>query len=57
MEEISINIEDAKSICEDIGFVKGTEKFGECVLELYKGEKSNKTISRSEQESKSSRTG
>jgi len=28
------SITDAKSQCSDIGFKKGTEKFGECVLEL-----------------------
>ena len=28
------SITDAKSQCTDIGFKKGTEKFGECVLEL-----------------------
>ena len=29
-----VSIEDAKSQCSDIGFKKGTERFGECVLEL-----------------------
>ena len=29
-----VSIEDAKSQCSDIGFKAGTEKFGECVLEL-----------------------
>ena len=28
------SITDAKEQCTDIGFKKGTEKFGECVLEL-----------------------
>ena len=28
------SITDAKSQCSDIGFKKGTEKFGDCVLEL-----------------------
>ena len=28
-----VTIEDAKSQCSDIGFKKGTERFGECVLE------------------------
>ena len=28
------SITDAKSQCTDIGFKKGTEKFGDCVLEL-----------------------
>ena len=29
-----VSIDDAKSQCSDIGFKKGTEKFGDCVLEL-----------------------
>jgi hypothetical protein len=29
-----VSIEDAKSQCSDIGFKAGTERFGECVLEL-----------------------
>jgi len=29
-----VSIDDAKSQCSDIGFKAGTEKFGECVLEL-----------------------
>ena len=29
-----VTIDDAKSQCSDIGFKKGTERFGECVLEL-----------------------
>ena len=29
-----LNIEEAKASCKDIGFKEGTEKFGECVLEL-----------------------
>ena len=29
-----VTIDDAKSQCTDIGFKKGTERFGECVLEL-----------------------
>jgi len=29
-----VTIDDAKSQCTDIGFKKGTEKFGDCVLEL-----------------------
>ncbi|MDC0542607.1 hypothetical protein OAO24_03935 [Methylophilaceae bacterium] len=29
-----VSIEDAKSQCTDIGFKTGTERFGECVLEL-----------------------
>ena len=29
-----VSIDDAKSQCSDIGFKKGTERFGECVLEL-----------------------
>lgn len=29
-----VTIEDAKSQCTDIGFKAGTEKFGDCVLEL-----------------------
>ena len=29
-----ISIDDAKSQCSDIGFKAGTERFGECVLEL-----------------------
>ena len=39
MEETSSDILDmteAKATCLDIGFKKGTEKFGECVLELTK---------------------
>ena len=31
-----IEISEAKSTCKDIGFKEGTEKFGECVLELTK---------------------
>jgi len=30
----TVSIEDAKVQCTDIGFKKGTEKFGDCVLEL-----------------------
>ena len=30
----TVSIKDAKSQCSDIGFKKGTEKFGDCVLEL-----------------------
>ena len=29
-----VTIDDAKSQCTDIGFKTGTEKFGDCVLEL-----------------------
>ena len=29
-----VSIDDAKSQCSDIGFKAGTERFGECVLEL-----------------------
>ena len=29
-----VSIDDAKSQCSDIGFKTGTERFGECVLEL-----------------------
>ena len=29
-----VSIDDAKSQCSDIGFKAGTEKFGDCVLEL-----------------------
>jgi len=29
-----VSIDDAKSQCTDIGFKAGTEKFGDCVLEL-----------------------
>ena len=31
-----VSIVDAKKQCEDIGFKAGTEKFGDCVLELNK---------------------
>ena len=31
-----LDIEEAKANCKDIGFKEGTEKFGECVLELTK---------------------
>ena len=31
-----VSIDDAKIQCEDIGFKAGTERFGECVLELNK---------------------
>ena len=30
----SIDLDSAKTECEDLGFKKGTEKFGECVLKL-----------------------
>ena len=30
----TVSIDDAKKQCSDIGFKAGTEKFGECVLEL-----------------------
>ena len=32
----TVSIDDAKIQCEDIGFKAGTERFGECVLELNK---------------------
>lgn len=32
----SININDAKSKCSNLGFKPGTEKFGDCVLRLSK---------------------
>ena len=35
-DNIDIGIEEAKANCKDIGFKEGTEKFGECVLELTK---------------------
>ena len=35
-DNTDIGIEEAKASCKDIGFKKGTEKFGECVLELTK---------------------
>jgi hypothetical protein len=45
-QDLQSNIEEAKSICNDIGFKAGTEKFGECVLKLYSKDKvSNKTRS------------
>jgi len=31
-----VSIDDAKAQCSDIGFKAGTEKFGECVMELMK---------------------
>ena len=31
-----LNMTEAKATCLDIGFKKGTEKFGECVLQLTK---------------------
>jgi hypothetical protein len=33
-----------KSTCADIGFKEGTEKFGKCVLKLYKRDKSNNQL-------------
>ena len=33
---LELNMEEAKMNCKDIGFKEGTEKFGECVLELTK---------------------
>ena len=35
-DDNNFNIEEAKASCKDIGFKEGTEKFGECVLELTK---------------------
>ena len=35
-EKIQSSIEEAKASCKDIGFKEGTEKFGECVLQLTK---------------------
>ena len=34
--DLGISIEDAKLKCENIGFKKGSENFGKCVLELIK---------------------
>jgi hypothetical protein len=30
------NLDDAKQKCADIGFIRGTEKFGQCVLRVSK---------------------
>ena len=48
-------IEVAKYKCEKIGFKKQTEKFANCVLELYKKNNttSNSSLSKSNQETKS----
>ena len=37
------DIESAKTTCEEIGFEKGTEKFGECVLLLLKKDNNSST--------------
>ena len=34
IEYLTIDLDSAKTECEDLGFKKGTEKFGECVLKL-----------------------
>ena len=34
--QIDAAVDEAKSNCKDLGFKEGTEKFGECVLELTK---------------------
>ena len=31
-----MSFQEAKRECAELGFKKGTEKYGECVLELYK---------------------
>tara|TARA_R110002020_G_scaffold470429_1_gene696345 strand:- start:338 stop:871 length:534 start_codon:yes stop_codon:yes gene_type:complete len=36
MRENSTSIDEAKTTCLDLGFKEGTEKFGECVLQLTK---------------------
>ena len=38
---LSEDIDTAKITCEEIGFEKGTEKFGECVLLLLKKDKNS----------------
>ena len=40
---LSEDIDSAKTICEEIGFEKGTEKFGECVLLLLKKDNNSST--------------
>ena len=40
---LSEDIDNAKTICEEIGFEKGTEKFGECVLLLLKKDNNSST--------------
>ena len=35
-QSLSINIDDAKKKCSDLGFKSGTEGFGKCVLQLTK---------------------
>tara|TARA_B110000967_G_C18838693_1_gene538178 strand:+ start:74 stop:574 length:501 start_codon:yes stop_codon:yes gene_type:complete len=34
IDDAKVSIDDAKAQCTDIGFKAGTEKFGDCVLEL-----------------------
>ena len=36
IRENSTSIDEAKTTCLDLGFKEGTEKFGECVLQLTK---------------------
>ena len=40
---LSEDIDIAKITCEEIGFEKGTEKFGECVLLLLKKDNNSST--------------
>ena len=40
---LSEDIDIAKTTCEEIGFEKGTEKFGECVLLLLKKDNNSST--------------
>jgi hypothetical protein len=35
-DKSALSIDEAKNKCADLGFAKGTEKFGECVLKLSK---------------------
>lgn len=34
MDSLEMNLDKVKFQCEDLGYKKGTEKFGECVLKL-----------------------
>jgi len=36
IDDAKVSIDDAKAQCTDIGFKAGTEKFGDCVLELMR---------------------
>ena len=36
IKSLTISLDEAKAQCADLGFKKGTEKFGDCVLKLSK---------------------